>query len=62
MCLIVVYTTNRYDKPAKRNNYDCKTENESTIQIAYSDYCLGCMQELRTILSSTSISKEGVSC
>ncbi|HZD83087.1 MAG TPA: hypothetical protein VE076_09435 [Nitrososphaeraceae archaeon] len=31
---------------------------DRTIQIAYSDYCIGCMQELRDILSRAAIQQK----
>jgi hypothetical protein len=35
-----------------------------TIQIAYSEYCLGCLQELRSILSTAAATQvsNGVRC
>jgi hypothetical protein len=34
---------------------------DKTIQIAYSEYCLGCLQELRAILSTSATATQQVS-
>jgi hypothetical protein len=63
MCLIVVYTTDmiQQQNQISQKIRQCPVCNR-TIQIAYSEYCIGCSQELRAIILSSSSSKEkGVS-